>query len=141
MDFGLCIIALRSVLGRWQLNGRAFQNDPDVFILRKENNKLSPTQQYSILLINTLLGNLLFTSDFVGDYDEEQWSEFDSIYKWKDSTIQKVEMLNPDQYLIHFKNNDERFIAFCNLASKAVSINHKNLSAPLEAYECIVLAD
>lgn len=135
------IIALRTVLGRWQLNGHVFHNDPDVFILREENNKLSSTQQYSILLINTLLGNLLFTSDFVGDYNEEQWAEFDSIYKWKDSSIKQVESLNANQYLIHFRNNDKDFIAFCNLESKAVTINHQKLAVPLEAYECIVLAN
>ncbi|HNG90202.1 MAG TPA: alpha-galactosidase, partial [Saprospiraceae bacterium] len=57
--------SLRSTLSRWPLGGRAFHNDPDVFMLRADHQRLSPTQQYTLLTINALLGGLLFTSDDV----------------------------------------------------------------------------
>jgi len=129
------IVALRTVLGRWQLNNRAFVNDPDVFILRKEKNKLTPTQQYTILIINTLLGNLLFTSDFLGDYSEEQWSEYLSILKWGDSSIKNVLTMPNDLYEIHFSNNGNDFVALCNLSGKKQSHSKVNL----EEYETMIL--
>ena len=57
---------------RRQLNGRFFRNDPDVFLLRNENNSLSPRRRQSLTLINHIFGSVLFTSDDVGTYDEKQ---------------------------------------------------------------------
>ena len=56
------LLSLRSTLGRWQLNNRVFHNDPDVFILRKEKNKLTLNQQYTLLIINTLCAVRLHTA-------------------------------------------------------------------------------
>ena len=112
------IVALRTVLGRWPLNGRAFHNDPDVFLLRDQNIKLSPRQQYTILLLNTLLGNLLFTSDFVGEYSAEQWSEFQTIFQWRGSEIQTVTEIFPDVYRIDFKHQNTSWHALANLSGK-----------------------
>lgn len=133
------IVALRTTLGRWHLNKRFFQNDPDVFILRKEKNNLSPVQQYSVLLINTLLGSLLFTSDFVGDYSDEQWGEYHSIQHWLYSEVLKVENLGQDKYLIYFKNKGNDFVAVCNLSHKKTSIQVRKQPVELEAFESLVL--
>lgn len=133
------IIALRTVLSRWQLNQRAFINDPDVFILRKAKNKLNPTQQYTILLINTLLGDLLFTSDYLEDYTAEQKAEFLSLFKWKNSQIAKVDLIAFDQYAIHFTNKNNNYIALCNLTSKPVQLPLKKGHLVLEAYESLVI--
>ncbi len=134
------IIALRSVLGRWQLNERAFQSDPDVFILRKEKNKLTEVQQDTILLINTLLGNVIFTSDYLGDYDEEQWSEYQSIYKWMNSEIVYVVQVK-DIYQIEFKNNGVYYVAICNLGKQKGNSVLNSRQIVLEPYESMVLKD
>lgn len=133
------IVALRTVIGRWQLNGRAFHNDPDVFILRDELNKLTPPQQYSILLINTLLGNLLFTSDFVGDYTPEQWSEWETIDQWKNSEIQNIDQPAKDVYLIYFQKEGQSYTAVCNLNTKAMTVQLSGKQCALEATECMVV--
>lgn len=57
---------------RRQLNGRAFWNDPDVYLLRDDNIKLSPKQRLLLAQINGLFGGLLFTSDDIGQYDQEK---------------------------------------------------------------------
>jgi len=62
--------ALANTLGRRQLDGRAFLNDPDVFILRDELTTLSPAQRRILDFLNTLLGSLVFTSDRVDSYGE-----------------------------------------------------------------------
>ncbi|MEM6724039.1 MAG: glycoside hydrolase family 36 protein, partial [Bacteroidota bacterium] len=75
-------LALTNSLARRHLDGRAFMNDPDVFILRKQKHKLPYELQHTIALINAISGSLVFTSDFAGDYDPEQWSEWETVKYW-----------------------------------------------------------
>ena len=132
-------IALQSTIGRRQLNERAFGNDPDVFILRTEKNELTPDQQFTILLINSLLGNLLFTSDYLGDYTAEQWSEFELLFSWKNSQVKKVTPTDRQGWVIEFSNAQGQFLAFCNLSSKQQRITYLKKSANLEPYESMIL--
>jgi Glycosyl hydrolases family 31 TIM-barrel domain len=132
--------SLRSVLSRWQLNKRAFYNDPDVLILRDSNNKLNFNQRNTLLIINTLLGNLLFTSDEIGAYSDEQWSEFESIFKWKNSEVSRVEDLRNDQYVIHFLHEGISWLAFCNLTNKKATFGlFKKDKIVLEPFESLIL--
>jgi len=115
------LTSLRSTLGRWQLNGRAFHNDPDVFILRNENQKLAPAQQQTVLTINALLGNLLFTSDDVGKYSPEQLAELEAALELHGSQVKRVFEIKKDVYRIDFENNGAAYSAFCNLTGAAKS--------------------
>jgi alpha-galactosidase len=45
------------------LNGSAFWNDPDVVILRKENNSLTQSEKEALVTINRAFGGLIFSSD------------------------------------------------------------------------------
>lgn len=54
------------------LNGRAFLNDPDVFLLRDRDISLSYEQKKTIAEINTLCGGVLFTSDNFAEYGDVQ---------------------------------------------------------------------
>lgn len=65
----LCI--LNSVFRR-QLSGRAFVNDPDVFMLRDTDTSMSREQRRCLAEINALCGGVLFTSDDMGEYGDEQ---------------------------------------------------------------------
>ena len=74
------LAALRSVLGRSTLAGRVWRNDPDVYLLRDENIKLTAEERQLVLRLNTHLGELLFTSDNPSTYGafqakEEQWQD------------------------------------------------------------------
>jgi alpha-galactosidase len=60
--------SIGNALGRRHLDGRAFLNDPDVFILREEGVGLNAAQREMLFFINTLLGSLVFTSDQVDQY-------------------------------------------------------------------------
>ena len=57
---------------RRQLNGRAFLNDPDVFLLRNAQNALTAAQKTCLAEINALCGSVLFTSDNAADYNDDQ---------------------------------------------------------------------
>lgn len=54
------------------MDGRAFCNDPDVFLLRDSNIKTTFEQRKLLAKINKIFGNLLFMSDNIGEYNETQ---------------------------------------------------------------------
>lgn len=64
--------AIGNTIYRRQLDGRAFFNDPDVYLLRDENIKLNPSQRRELGIVNGLFGSLLFTSDNVKAYDKKK---------------------------------------------------------------------
>ncbi|MCX7881740.1 MAG: alpha-galactosidase [Brevinematales bacterium] len=60
--------ALATTIGRYPLHRLGFLNDPDVFILRENNQRLSAEQRYTLFMVNHLLGGLIFTSDDIASY-------------------------------------------------------------------------
>ena len=67
-------VTLQNTVYRSFMGDRLFGNDPDVFLLRDDNIKLSREQRRALLTINALLGDVLMTSDNVGEYDESKRS-------------------------------------------------------------------
>ena len=63
-------VTLQNTVYRSFFNDRLFGNDPDVFLLRDDNIKLSVKQRRALLTLNALLGNVLMTSDNLGQYDQ-----------------------------------------------------------------------
>ena len=63
------------------LNGRAFLNDPDVFLLRDNNIKLSENQKLQLATVNGLFGSLWFTSDDCSLYSPEKIQNFSKVLK------------------------------------------------------------
>ena len=63
-------VTLQNTVYRSFFNGRLFGNDPDVFLLRDDNIKLSQKQRKALITLNALFGNVLMTSDNIGQYDE-----------------------------------------------------------------------
>lgn len=134
------LASLHSTLGRWQLNGRAFQNDPDVFFLRSEGQNLSPEQQETLLTIQALLGNLLFTSDDMSKYSEDQIAEFEEGLSLCGSRILQVAELEPELWKIGFEQAKSTWAAFCNLSKTTKSIPLANgARLELRPYETMVL--
>ena len=133
------LLSLRATLNRWQLNGRAFLNDPDVFLLREENLKLNHTQKHTVLTVNALLGSLVFTSDFVGDYDEEKWADFQQIFDYQHAEIKAVKRLGMDIYQIDFRIADSAKTAVANLTDRPYNFVINQAKHLLEAYETVIL--
>lgn len=71
--------AINNSIYRRCFNGRAFLCDPDVFLLRRTNIKFSPEQQKLLGKFIKLFGGVLFMSDNVAEYDEEQLETFKDI--------------------------------------------------------------
>lgn len=74
--------AITNAVFRRHLNGRAFLNDPDVFLLRNDkkefpNTKSAPLnytweQKELLAIVNSIFGDILFVSDNVGSYQDRQ---------------------------------------------------------------------
>ena len=62
----------RNTVFRRGLNGRAFWNDPDVFLLRDDNIELTWEQRETLARVNALYGGVKFTSDNVSGYHDAQ---------------------------------------------------------------------
>ncbi len=65
-------VTLQNTIYRYFMNDHLFGNDPDVFLLRDENIKLSFEQRRALTTINALFGSLLMTSDDIATYHEKQ---------------------------------------------------------------------
>jgi alpha-galactosidase len=110
------INALETTIGRRHLNARAFLNDPDVFIIRSKNNKLTVDQRYTLLLINLIFGGLVFTSDNIGEYTDEELRLYRSIFPIKQKTVHKV--LFSDAVKIYFAIDGNEYLALSNLKDR-----------------------
>ena len=65
-------VTLQNTIYRSFFNKHLFGNDPDVFLLRNDNIKLSFEQRKALTTINALFGSVLMTSDDIATYDDEQ---------------------------------------------------------------------
>ena len=65
-------VTLQNTIYRSFMNRHLFGNDPDVFLLRDNNIKLSKEQKEALIIIDSLFGQVLLTSDDLLDYDDEK---------------------------------------------------------------------
>ena len=83
----------RNTVYRRQLDGRAFRNDPDVFLLRDENTTLTKAQKQTLAVVNSLFGSVLFGSDDYGKYDPEKLRFFAGLCAMQGAKVLSVEPL------------------------------------------------
>ena len=119
--------ALHNTINRRHFSGRMFGNDPDVFILRHENNDLSPLQQRTLLFINHIFGDLLFTSDDISAYDAQTMHLYRSTFPLLPKRIIRVEN-DDDQYRIWLEINDQNYFVAANLSREDVKLALPNCS-------------
>ena len=92
---------------RRHLDGRAFLNDPDVFLLRDTNINIPFEKRKLLAKINGLFGKLLFVSDNVDDYSKEQMTVFLNTIKKKDVKIIKAEFTERHIISVEYIENGE----------------------------------
>jgi alpha-galactosidase len=113
------INALTSTVGRRHLNGRAFLNDPDVFILRSSNTLLTKDQKYTLFLLNCIFGGFVFTSDNINEYSGDEMALYLSSFALKERVIQKV---TQDHLLnLYFTCGDSNFLVISSLSETKIT--------------------
>ncbi|KAF9993608.1 hypothetical protein BGZ79_001708 [Entomortierella chlamydospora] len=129
-----CFNSLTSTLSRWALSSRFFGNDPDVFFIRDWNMGLNATEKRTLMILNHLLGHLVFCSDSFdfSRLNHEQKATLNSFFPWPSTPNitalphKIVRVLQPlptqkDVYTIQVQageNSERTFIVFTNLSSR-----------------------
>lgn len=100
--------AVSNSIFRRHLDGRAWLNDPDVFLLRDTNIKMSFEQRKLLAKINSLFGNLLFISDNVSEYSSEQLRILNDTFAEKNIIIHSAQFVKSDIMEIDYSENGNR---------------------------------
>ncbi|MBR6115437.1 MAG: alpha-galactosidase [Oscillospiraceae bacterium] len=83
--------SVMNTIYRRELDGRAFRNDPDVFLLREDNLGLTAGQKRILATVNALFGGVLFTSDDVSKYTGDSRRVYEEI-----SALERTDCLGVD---------------------------------------------
>ena len=103
--------AIQNSIYRRCLNSRAFLNDPDVFLLRKKNLKFSWEQKELISKLVKLFGGVIFTSDDVSDYNDEQLALFRNAMG-DDAELLAINQVNEMVFIDYRQNGEEDTLRF-----------------------------
>ncbi len=139
--------SLENAIGRRHLDGRAFVNDPDVFLLRSDNIKLTPAERETLLTVNALLGNLLFTSDNIKLYGEAETSRLLSIFPHVRKKIHDA-VCEKGLYKIRYAVGKLEYVLYVNLsyrtrsfiAAEAGFISRRAISLPAHESICMLVS-
>ncbi len=115
------ISSLHNTITRVWLNNRVFVNDPDVFMLREENNQLTQTQKETLFLLNNLCGGLVFFSDNINNYSDETLNLLKLIFPKATPKIIQVKATG-ELYQINCQIEARHYLVIANLSSKATNI-------------------
>ncbi|MDE6758932.1 MAG: alpha-galactosidase [Clostridia bacterium] len=93
---------------RRHLDGRAWKNDPDVFLLRDNNIGMTFKQRKMLAKVNSTFGSLLFISDDVSLYKEEQKIALKETFEPKQVKILSAGFERKDVMKADYIQNGER---------------------------------
>jgi alpha-galactosidase len=113
--------AIGNTIGRRQLDGRAFLNDPDVFFLREDNIHLTQNQKETVAFVNKHFGSLIFTSDDITTYNERQHELFDATMSLNESRIIKVIPHRNGLIEVYTSRHGKNYLSRINLTGQIVS--------------------
>lgn len=98
---------------RRHLDGRVWMNDPDVFLLREKNNQMNFEQRKLLAKINSTFGSLLFISDDVSEYNEEQEAVLSEVFAEKNIKIISAEFDRKNvMHTVFTENGEEKELRF-----------------------------
>jgi len=112
--------AVVNSISRRHLDGRAFLNDPDVFLLRDDNSELTKDQKETLFIINSIFGSLIFTSDNFNLYREENFNIFKKLTDFAGKKNVEVKTRSNLLFEIKYSVNNKQYRAVVNLNSKPV---------------------
>ena len=92
---------------RRHLDGRAWMNDPDVFLLRDNNIGMTFEQRKTLAKINSTFGSLLFISDDVSLYNEDQKLALKETFEPKQVKILSAGFIDKDIMKTEYIENGE----------------------------------
>lgn len=102
------------------MSDRMFGNDPDVMILRNQNNKLTADEKYTLCVLNNILGALVFSSDNVALYSHEEHLLYSATFPKAVTRVHSVLEYKAKCFEIRFdvqhaNGNLQRYTTYANL--------------------------
>ena len=97
--------SIGNTIFRRQLSGRAWMNDPDVFILREENTRLTPEEKRVLATVNSLFGGVLFCSDDMSSYQPDVRAFYEEMLQNRQAT--DIHVQTGDGIRISYVVNEE----------------------------------
>ncbi|MGN0457970.1 MAG: glycoside hydrolase family 36 protein [Eubacterium sp.] len=98
---------------RRHLDGRAWMNDPDVFLLRDTNIKTTFEQRRLLAKINSIFGSLLFISDNTDEYNADKLEVLYDVFSKKDIVVKRAEFVEKNIMETEYtENNVDRILKF-----------------------------
>ena len=122
--------AVLNAIGRRHLDQRGFLNDPDVFLLRNDNIQMSSSQKEILAQVNRLFGSLLFTSDLISDYDENQRKQWAQTSALSAKKIHSVTYPHKDAVEVRYQENNREWLALINLSKKPIRFENGRTITP-----------
>lgn len=122
--------AVLNAIGRRHLDGRAFLNDPDVFLLRNTNIQMNASQKEVLAEVNRIFGSLLFTSDLISEYQPAQTAQLIKTYGLTPKEILSVTYPKKDGVVITYKEAGQNHKLYLNLGSKQLRFDSQILLEP-----------
>ncbi len=101
-------VTLVNTIYRSIMNNICFANDPDVYLLRDDNIKLSNKQKEAIITLNHLCGSVFMTSDDVSLYSKENKELLEKSQKLVGSEILDIRK-NKNIIDIDYLNSDTKY--------------------------------
>ena len=119
--------SLISTIGRRHTGNLFFGNDPDVFILRSRNCSLTEEQKRTLLIVNSLFGQLLFSSDNPGEYSSVEMKLYRSFLPHIPKEILSVEREGTGRsgffYKVMCRVEERAYTVFINLSHRKITCN------------------
>jgi len=104
-----------------------FLNDPDVFVLRDEKNKLKWNEKVVLFEANNLFGSLVFTSDYIGNYNHEAMQLYKSKFPFQQQKNLIVKILEKDVYGVELENTSN--VQIFNISGKDFRVGNSKTEA------------
>ena len=98
---------------RRQLSGRAFLNDPDVFLLRESNTQLTALEKKNLAFVNALCGGLLFTSDNCCEYSDEAKEVFLQALSLRSAKVTDARIESGKIIVTYLHEGEEKTLTLC----------------------------
>ncbi len=127
--------AIVTSLFRSRLDGIFFKNDPDVFLLRPENNRLTSDEKLLLLIVNKIVGSLVFTSDNVEVYSASQVQLIQALQ----SPAINIQSLTPQDEVLILRFNTEREEYSLSLSLSDKSFELSDSSGKVMQYPFLIL--
>jgi alpha-galactosidase len=108
--------SLYNTIHRYCMNKYVFSNDPDVFILRKDKNKLTEYQKYTLFFINNMLGDLVFFSDDISSYCDKEITMIKSAYPIIKPDKVIINESKKDLFDFKFTIKNREYVAYTNMS-------------------------